>query len=78
MIIEENYYKSWTTYKNKRKVEEFSYEPSLGLVFSSGMDPNSWSFAGGKWRKEGALIGQFGGDTKGGYSMLAIELILSN
>jgi len=78
MIIEENYYKSWTTYKDKGKVEEFSYEPSLGLVFSSGTDPNSWSFAGGKWRKEGALIGQFGEDTKGGFSMLAIELILSN
>jgi CRISPR/Cas system-associated exonuclease Cas4 (RecB family) len=78
LIIEENYYKHWVTYKDKRKVEEFSYEPSLGLVFSSGKDPNSWSFSSGKWRKEGMDGGYFLKQAEDSYSMLAIELMLSN
>ena len=77
LIIEENKYKfKYTMEGSRKKSEGISYEPDIGTI-PAETDENSWIFNQGKWRK---VWKNNGGIKKynGKYSLMAIELTLSN
>jgi hypothetical protein len=61
---------------SRKKLKGISYEPAVGTV-PAETDKNSWIFNKGKWRK---VWKNNGGIKKynGKYSLMAIELTLSN
>mgnify|MGYP003640656744 CR=1 FL=1 len=77
LIIEENKYEyKYTMEGSRKKLEGISYEPAIGTI-PAETDENSWIFNQGKWRK---VWKNNGGIKKynGKYSLMAIELTLSN
>ena len=76
-IIEDNKYEfKYTMEGSRKKLEGISYEPGIGTI-PAETDENSWIFNQGKWRK---VWKNNGGIKKynGKYSLMAIELTLSN
>ncbi len=77
LIIEKNKHEhEYYLEGSKEKLNGINYEPSLG-TFLSETDQNSWIFIQGKWRKVWKRNGSTEKDNYK-YSLLAMELILSN
>ncbi len=75
LIIESNQYEfSYTMHDSKKKIKGISYEPAIGTIPSS-TDENSWIFNQGKWQK---IWGNKNGSSQEKYSLMAIELILTD
>ena len=78
LIIEENKYEyTYTFVGSKKKIDGLSYEPSFGTV-PKDTGENSWIYSKGAWRKvwknNASALSRYSDK----YSLLAIELILSN
>jgi len=78
LIIDDNLYEyNYTMQASNNKLKGISYEPSVGTV-PSETDENSWIYSQGKWRRvwknNSAALDRY----KDKYSLLAIELILTN
>jgi hypothetical protein len=78
LIIENNKYEyKYTMEGSRKKLEGISYEPAIGTV-PAETDENSWTFNQGKWKKiwknNGGSLKRY----KDKYSLLAIELTLTN
>lgn len=77
LIVEENKYE-YTYKENGKKLNDFGYNPSLGTI-SEKTDVNGWMFFQGKWQR--IEKNYFSEDKNKGievYSLLGIELTLSN
>jgi hypothetical protein len=77
-IIDENRYEyEYTMQGSKKKMKGVSYEPSVGTV-PAETDENSWIYMQGQWQKvwknRSPLVDRY----KDKYSLLAIELTLTN
>jgi len=78
LIIESNKYEAnYSMQNSKKKIEKVSYEPAIGTI-PAETDENSWIFSQGKWRKvwknNNGTLKRY----KDKYSMIAIELTLTN
>lgn len=78
LIIDENKREfKYSIQNSKKKLNGFLYEPAIGTI-PSETDENSWIFNQGKWRKifknKNGTLKRY----KEKYSLLAIELILTN
>ncbi|MFK7812106.1 MAG: carboxypeptidase-like regulatory domain-containing protein [Maribacter sp.] len=77
LIVEENKYE-YTYKEGGKKFNDFGYNPSLGTI-SVETNANGWMFFQGKWQKvEKNYFSEDKGKGKEIYSVLAIELTLSN
>ncbi len=77
LIIENNKYEYKYTMKGSRKkLKRISYEPAIGTI-PTETDENSWIYIQGKWRKIWKNVGTLK-KYKNKYSLMAIELTLSN
>jgi hypothetical protein len=77
LIIDENKHDyKYTTVGSNEKQVGVSYKPTLGTV-RRDTDENSWKFSQGKWQKMRESHDVNGRNT-GKYSLLGIELTLSN
>lgn len=75
LIIESNQYEySYTMHDSKKKLKGISYEPAIGTI-PSRTDENSWIFHQGKWQK---ICGTNNGSSQEKYSLMAIELVLTD
>jgi len=76
-IIDENRYEyEYTMQGSKKKMKGVSYEPSVGTI-PAETDENSWIYMQGQWKK--VLKNKSPLDrSKNKYSLLAIELTLTN
>jgi len=78
LIIESNKHEfSYTMQGSSKKLTRISYEPSIGTV-PAETDENSWIFTQGKWRKIHKNNSETLKRYKDKYSLLAIELTLTN
>ena len=78
LIIENNKYEfKYTMESSRKKFEGISYEPGIGTV-PAETDENSWTFRQGKWNKIWKNNGGSLKKYKDKYSLLAIELTLTN
>ena len=78
LIIDENLHEyTYTNQGSNKRLTGTSFEPSIGTVWAD-TDDNSWVFIGGHWRK--ALKNNFGdaGKRTKPYSLIAVELTLTN
>jgi hypothetical protein len=78
LIIESNKHEySYTMQGSGKKLTGISYEPAIGTV-PAETDENSWVFNQGKWREifknKNGILKRY----KDKYSLLAIELTLTN
>lgn len=78
LIIEKNKYEyKYTMEDSRKKLNGISYEPAIGTI-PAETDENSWLFTKGKWKKIWKRIGMIKKYKGGKYSLMAIELTLSN
>ena len=83
LIIEGNTHKyTYKMYNSKKELSGVAYEPSIGTI-PSETDKNSWFFIRGKWRKvwqnnSPSKKFKYAKKYKNNYSLIAIELSLSN
>lgn len=78
LIIDENKFEYTATIQgSKKKLNKISYEPAIGTI-PSETDENSWVYSGGDWKKIWKNGNEMSGRYKEKYSLLAIELTLTN
>ena len=78
LIINDNRHEyNYTIQDSKKKLKGISYEPSIGTVPSETHE-NSWIYMKGKWRKVAKNNNVALDSPKDKYSLLAIELSLTN
>lgn len=78
LIVDDNEYRyTYTQTGSSKKLRGISYEPAIGTI-STETGENSWIFAQGHWVKPWKNRPPEAKGNKGEYSLLAIELTLTN
>ncbi|SDH09166.1 CarboxypepD_reg-like domain-containing protein [Psychroflexus sediminis] len=78
LIIDDNLYEyNYTKQDSNKKLKRISYEPSFGTI-PSVTDENSWIYTQGKWRRVWKKNSGAWDKSENKYSLLAIELTLTN
>jgi hypothetical protein len=78
LIVKGNKHKfNYTMQNSKKKMKGISYEPSFGII-PTEKNQNSWIFIQGKWKKVWKNSNKNSKDYNNKYSLLAIELTLTD